>query len=370
MAGMKKRIHGPSLYYATDKNVFDALNQHKVDTATVLKLFERRNIVVGKKTPREDLAKYFARLTHDYYDHKDIAARLGVAPRQERITSMDVSGAGEIDDLQLAVEQLKQELEASGDVVQVTREGCSLTMHIQYSTIDYKRNEFSQVQVRDGTVVFVKSPDGFIVRNTQNDYMNDVRETLLGKIENASAVQLTKIVVSLFDVPSPKLRSKFFHELVSNIPGYVRRDVTDVYIYKAKPKHDDEEESVDSAHDLDTHVERVFLRGNGVTRSELLNELLDEEDYFITKIGWTATEAMGVGNVYDIEALFADPKDCTGFSFILSGVFPVEEGKISSRRRAPYKSEIDVISRVIESKARELVASLREQYLKTGSEDE
>lgn len=360
---MKKRVHGPSFYYATDKNVFDALNQHKVDTLTVMKLFQRRNIIVGKKTPREDLAKYFARLTHDYYDHKDIAARLGIAPRRERITSMDVTGVGEIEDLQIAVEQLKQELEAAGDVVQVSREGDSLTMHVQYSTVDYKRSEFAQVQVRDGTVEFVKSPEGYIVRNTQNDYLNDVRETLLGKIEKAASAPLTKVAVSLFDVPSPQLRSKFFHELVSNLPGYGRRDVTDVYIYKAKPESDDDDESDDSAsNDPDTHVERVFLRGHGVTRSELLNELLDEEEYYITKIGWTATEAMGAGNVYDIEAVFADPKDCTGFSFILSGVFPVEEGKVSARRRSPHKDEIDAISRVIESKSRALVAKLREEF--------
>lgn len=360
---MNKRLHGPSFYYATDKNIFDALNQHKVDTPTVMKLFQRRNIIVGKKTLREDLATYFARLTHDYYDHKDIAARLGVAPRRERITSMDITGVGEIEDLQVAVEQLKQELEAAGDVVQVSREGDSLTMHVQYSTVDYKRSEFAQVQIRDGTVEFVKSSEGYIVRNTQNDYLNDVRETLLGKIEKAADAPLTKVAVSLFDVSSPKLRSKFFHELVSSLPGYVRRDVTDVYVYKAKPEPDDNDESEDSAsNDPDTHVERIFLRGNGVTRSELLNELLDEEDYYITKIGWTATETLGGGNVYDIEAVFANPKECTDFSFILSGVFPVEEGKVSTRRRAPHKGEIDAISRVIESKSRELVAKLREEF--------
>ena len=364
---MKKPVHGPSFYYATDKNVFDALNQHKVDTQTVMKLFQRRNIIVGKKTPRESLAKYFARLTHDYYDHKDIAARLGIAPRRERITSMDVMGAGQIEELQVAVEQLKQELEAAGDVVQVSREGDNLTMHVQYSTVDYKRNEFAQVQVRDGTVEFVKSPEGHIVRNTQNDYLNDVRDTLLGKIENAMGAPLTKVSVSLFDVPSPKLRSKFFHELVISLPGYERRDVTDVYVYKAKPESDYDDESEDPASsDPDTHVERVFLRGYGVTRSELLNGLLDDEDYYITKIGWTATETIGVGNVYDIEAVFANPSDCTDFSFILSGVFPVEEGKVSTRRRAPYKGEIDAISRVIESKSRELVVKLREEFAGSG----
>lgn len=358
---MKKRNQGPSLYYATDKNIFDALNQHRVDTLTVMKLFLRRNIIVGKRTPREDLARYFAKLTHDYYDHKDIAARLGIAPRRERITSMDVAGVAGIEELQIAVDQLKQELESAGDVVQVSREGDNMTMHLQYSTIDYKRAEFTQVQVRDGTVQFIKTPEGYVVRNTQNEYLNDVREMLLAKIEKSGEAPLTRAAVSLFDVPSPKLRSKFFHELVSNLPGYMRRDVTDVYVFKAKPEVEDEEDN-GAASDPDTHVERVFLRGNGVTRSELLNSLLDEEDYYITKIGWTAAEAMGAGNTYDIEAVFADPKDCTGFSFILSGVFPFEDGKVSTRRRAPSKLEIDAISRVIESKSRELAAKLREEF--------
>jgi hypothetical protein len=360
---MSNRVHGPSFYYATDKNVFDALNEHKVKTQTVMQLFQRRNIIVGKKTPREDLAKYFARLTHDYYDHKDIAAHLGIVPRRERITSMDVVGIGDIDGIRAAVEQLKQELESAGDVVHVSRNGDNLTMHVQYSAVDYKRNEFSQVQVRDGTIEFVGSPDGYIVRNTQNDYLNDVRETILGKIEKVAAAPLTKVAVSLFDIPSPQLRSKFFHELVNSLTGYTLRDVTDVYVYKAKPVVDDDDDELDdsASSDPDTHVERVLLRGNGITRSELLNDLLDDDAYYITKIGWIAVETMGAGNVYDIEAVFADTKDCTGFSFILKGVFPAEGGQVSARRRAPESVEIDAISRVIESKSRELVGQV--QYL-------
>ncbi len=361
MAGMKKRIHGPSLYYASDKNVFDALNQHKVDTPTVVKLFQRRNIVVSKKTSRDELAKYFSTLTHDYYDHKEIAAKLGVAVRRERTTSMDVSGVGDTDELHGVVEQLKKEMEASGDTVQVTREGDNISIRVQYSEVDYKRSEFSQVQVRDGTIEFVKSAAGYVVRNTQNDYLKGVRETLLAKVEKTTSASLTKVVVSLFDIPSAKLRSKFFHELASSLQSFVRRDVTDVYVFKAKPEAEDDEGNGDDG--PETYVEKVFLRGSGVSRSEILNELLDEEDYYIVKMGWTATEVLGEGNVYDIEAGFSDPKDCTGFSFILSGVFPLEEGKVSTRRRPPHKHEIDAFSRVIESKARDLVAELRSEFL-------
>ena len=170
---------------------------------------------------------------------------------------------------------------------------------------------------------------------------------------------------------TPKLRSKFFHELVSKLPGFSRDDVSDVYVYKAKPEPDDDDESDDSTYsDPDTHVERVSLRGYGVTRSELLNELLDKDDYYIIKISWTAREIMGAaGNIYDIEAIFTNPKDCIGFSFILSGVYPVEDGKISTRRRAPNKREIDTISRVIESKSRELVTTLREEFAKSSTGD-
>lgn len=366
MAGMKKRTHGPSLYYASDKNVFDALNQHKVDTPTVVKLFQRRNIVVSKKTPRDDLAKYFSTLTHDYYDHKEIAGRLGVAVRRERTTSMDVAGVGDTDELHGVVEQLKKEMEANGDTVQVKRDGDNITIRVQYSEVDYKRSEFSQVQVRDGSIEFVKSDTGYVVRNTQNDYLNGVRETLLAKVEKATSEPLTKLVVALFDIPSAKLRSKFFHELATSLPSFVRRDVTDVYVFKAKPEADnDGEEGSDSNDGSETHVEKVFLRGSGVSRSEILNGLLDEEDYYIVKMGWTATEILGEGNVYDIEAAFTDFKDCTGFSFILSGVFPLEEGRISTKRRSPYKHETDALSRVIESKARDLVAELRTEFLAT-----
>lgn len=366
---MKKRLHGPSLYYASDKNVFDALNQHKVDTQTIMDMFERRNIVVSKKTPRENLAAYFARQIHDYQDHNDIAARLGIVSRRERITSMDVIGKVDRDQLQVAVEELKDELEKSGEVVQVTRDGSKVSITVQYSTVDYKVSEFAQRQERDGTVELIKTKDGYTVRNTHNEYVNDVTETLISKLEKASDTKLNKVTISLFDVPSARLRSKFFHELAFKLPGYQQSDVTAVYVYKAKPEtliNDDGDDEGDTA-DGETHVERVHLRGQGITRSEILNGLLSEDDYYITKIGWGAREIAGAGNDYDIEAAFTNPKECTGFSFILSGVYPFEDGKLASRRRPPLKHEIDEISRVVENKARELVAQLSDEFKKAGT---
>lgn len=364
---MKKHVHGPSLYYASDKNIFDALNQHKVDTPTIIGLFERRNIVISPKTPREDLAMYFARQIHDYHDHKDIAARLGISPRRERITSMDVAGKAEREHLQIAVEQIKRELEDNGEAVQMSREGDRLSLRVEYSTVDYKVSEFAQRQVRDGTIEFIETKQGYTVRNDHNDYLNDIRDTLIKKLEKAAGTELTKKTVTLFDVPLPRLRSKFFHELVFDLPGYQHRDVTAVYVYKGSQGNGDEPSSDDIEKNEDeTHVERVHLRGRGVSRSQLLNEL-SQDDYYITKIAWRTRELMGSGHEYDIEATFTDPKGCTGFSFLLSGVYPLEDGKVLSRRRAPQKTEIDTISRVIESWARDLAAQMHKEYASLGT---
>lgn len=109
-------------------------------------------------------------------------------------------------------------------------------------------------------------------------------------------------------------------------------------------------------------MERVALRGNGVTRSDIFNDLLDEDDYYITKIAWEARETGGSGHAYAIEAMFANPKDCAGFSFILSGVYPCEDGLLSNRRRAPFKHEIEEISGVVEARARVLVKELNDEF--------
>jgi hypothetical protein len=363
---LKKPIHGPSLYYASDKNIFDALTQHKVDNGTIMELLLRRNTLVSKKTPREELAEYFARQIHDFHDHQSIAGRLGVTTRRERITSMDLIGAVSRESMRAAIDKIKKELEDAGEVVQVSGDLNKTTITVQYTKFDYKLSEFAQRQVKDGTIEFINSPEGYVVRNTENEYVNDVRDSLIAKLEKEVTTPLTKATVSLFDVPSPKLRSKFFHELAFNLPGYQQSDVTAIYVYKAKPETNDDEIDDDEPEGLDdeeTHIERVSMRGKGVTRSEILNELLEKDDYYITKISWGAREKMGSGNDYDIEATFSDPKDCTGFSFILTGVYPSVKGTISSRRRPPEKAEIEQISRVIELKSRELVNQLREEFL-------
>lgn len=353
---MKKKTFGPAIYFASDKNIFDALIQHKVDAPTLASLFEKRNVIVSKKTPRDELAEYFSRLTHDYYDHRVISEKLGSPSRRERTTSMDLVGEIDPEEMKFALEEIKKEINHNGDTAHISRKGNDFTVHIQYSVIDYKKTEFSQVQIKDGDIEFIQTTEGYSIRNAQNDFMNTVREEVVAKIDKNIASEIEKITISLYEITAPKLRTQFFIDLINGLDGFSRRDVSDVYVYKPKPEKNESTEL--TSDDDETHIEKVLLKGNGVTRSALLLDLTQSDEYYIVKIGWTTKRTLGNGDTLEIEALFNDPKDCTGFSILLKGIHPYIHGK-SGKRRTPLKSEIDEISRLVETTARSLMSKLK-----------
>lgn len=360
---MSTSRHGPSRYYASDKNVFDALNQHKVDASTISKLFLSRNILVSRRTPRTDLADYFSRLNHDYYDHKEIASRLGIAAKRERITSMIVGGSFSQDDLANSIQSLKHELEGLGNTVHVSKSADSYTLSIEYTTVDYKRSEFTQVQRRDGTIEIAPEGGSYVVRNTKNDYLDDARDNLLSKLSALSGSKIDRSEISLSDVPDNRLRSKFFYEVAFGLPGYSIRDVTAAYVYKSIPEKKIGDD-LDDEGEIDTVVQRVHLGGQGITRSELLNELIDGDQYYVVKMTWRVRQQLSKGDEHEFQAVFTDPDDCTGFSFILSGVYPrdPETGRISAKRRGPTRPEAAAASRIIETRARLAQESIRKEF--------
>lgn len=347
---MKKRKFGPALYFASDKNVFEALMQkQKVDTATLAALFRNRNTIVSKATDRELLAEYFSSLTHDYYDHKIISEKIGTAPRRERSTSVDLKGDLDPGSIKSTLEEMRREILESGDHAVVSRTGENFSILIQYSRPDYKKSEFAQLVTKDAVIEFKKTVEGYHIVSPQNDFANEIRDDLVSSISKKNPTPVEKFVISLFDKPSPKIRTRFFIDLVDGLEGFSKRDVSDVYVYKPKLSEDDRDDL--AGEEDETHIEKVLLRGNGVNRSAILNDLVSSDSYFIIKICWTTKRILGNGDAYKLEASFADPKNGHKFSVLVKSVYPNVEGKFP-RPRALLKHEIEELSKAIEASAK------------------
>lgn len=355
-----KRRFGPSLYFANDKVIFDSLNQHQVGIDLIRELLSERGIFVSAHTPKEELAQYFSRLTADYFDHRSIASKLGRVARRERITYSEIKETIDQSAVVNSLDTLKQSLDDEGGVMHVEVTKDKILALISYEHIDYTKIDLKQVEPRDAIIEFTKGPSGnYVVRSTQNAFIDVVVEKLFANLGQTAGKAIERSRISLEGHADPQVRTKFFESLIKEIDGYTFRTMTEAYCYKPKLAS-----AISEAGDDDTelenqpYVERVALRGQGVNRSFVIDDLY-KNNYYIVKVVWQVKpESSADADIFELEAQFSNPEDCTGFSYQARSVIICEEGKPTSKKRTPKRDEQDQLFRLIEQSAKKAYAAL------------
>lgn len=352
---------GPSLYFANDKVIFDSLNQHSVGVDLIRELLSERGIIVSPHTPKEDLAKYFSRLTADFFDHKSIAEKLGKIAKQERITASELQGKIKDEDVLAALQDVKERLEDGGDIVTISIEKGRIVAQIRYEHIDYTRIDLRQVEPRNAIIEFTRESDGtYLVRSTQNSDIDPIVESVVTALKISADGDLNRARINMESIAAPALRTRFFETLIKDIEGYVFSTVTEAYCFKPKLSEldiDDESEPVDEL-EKSPYVEKVSLRGEGVNRSFVIKDLY-KKGYYIVKVVWRVREAGKLdGDIYELEAQFSRPDSCIDFSYRIKSVIMVDEGKVTTKKRSAKIEERDSLFRLIELAAKRSLTSV------------
>ncbi|MFM0565647.1 hypothetical protein [Paraburkholderia sediminicola] len=348
---------GPSLYFASDKVIFDSISQRAVNVDIVRELLEERGIFVSSKTSKDELAKYFSRLTADYFDHKIIAGKLGRIAKKERFTAFDIDNLIERDQIVDAVKEMKKELDVRGDALNFdTSDPSKIIVEIAYDHIDYTKAELRQVQPRDAVIEFIKDASGkYSVRNTHNNYTDSVVEKICKFIGEASGIPVSRTTVNLQSHPEATKRTAFFEELIKGVTGHDLVTVTEAFCYKPpKGKIQDDDEDDDDERELEDSplVERVGLRGRAVTKSLVIDGLFKTGYYIIKVIFHVKPKSSLDSDVFELEAQFSEPRDCTGFSYQTKRVLIFEEGKVTDKTRHPKAAEEAALAQLIEQAAK------------------
>lgn len=134
--------------------------------------------------------------------------------------------------------------------------------------------------------------------------------------------------------------------------------MTEAFCYKPriKPSVDDEEKEKEL--EDQPNVVRVTLKGTGVTKSFVIDELY-EKGYYIVKVVWRVKPLSSLdADVFELEAQFGEPDSCTEFSYQAKSVLIFEDGKITDKKRAPKSDEQDNLFRLIEAAAKVALANL------------
>ncbi len=350
--------YGPSVYYASDKIIKDALCQKRIPLTEVRRILRRRGIVVSNDTPREELARYFSRMPYDYYDQERISDALGISKQRDRTTFRVLDGAWTLDAIENAAKQLRTQIAELGDRISVSRSNESLIVQLEYSHVDYRRSEFTQVRHEQGRVDVVKRDDKLCLRGTHNFYVNNFVRELLQAAANGDA-SLTSESVTLEAVIDPSRRIEFFKLVTEGVEGLHLEEALSVYVYKNMPDSSvlddqdvEEDQDDDGEHEGETssdgHIERALLRGRRVQNAGEIKQLYDRGFYTVRYV-WSARDSEL--NVFKIDAGFAEPEACKDFSY---AILQVREGIADGptrRKRSATRDESDRIFSALEKAA-------------------
>lgn len=356
------RQFGPSLVFASDKVIFDALNHSQVPIDLIRHLLFDRGILVSHKTEKVDLAADFSRLTADYFNHKSIAIRLGKVSKKERVTYTEIKDQLTLDQIKAGAVTVIQQLKDKGNAVDMNVENGVVQIRVAYDHIDYTESEFRQVQPRDALIEFIPDDQGnYVVRNTHNNFIDTATKSIFGGIESVIGKTLLLKQISLEGIADPKIRTQFFEELIEDIEGYNIDSLTDAYCYRPKGAlggvGNDDQRSADI--EKQPYVVRVTLKGNEVNKTFMANDLY-KAGYYLVKVVWRMKHKKKDFELIEFEAQFGEPNSCTEFSYQARCALICEDGVVTDQKRPIYPEEQDTYFRLIEAAARRTLAKLEE----------
>lgn len=360
---MSRKKVGPSLYFASDKVIFDALNHRAVKTDVLRDLLFERGVIVSPRTLKFDLAHYFSRLTTDYFDQRNIGLKLGRVARNERMTFSEVEEPLDTEHVRAALLTVKASLEQQNCQVDLQQsDNGRLLATVSYEYVDYTEVEFRQVQPRDLVIEFVPDAQGkYVVRSTKNQFADTIVDEVFGELKKTYGKEIPRGAVGLEGVADPSLRTKFFEALMHGISDHSFVTVTEAFCFKPKLAASIEDEAEDGEEqDLEKqpYVERVGLKGSGVNKTFVIDELY-AKGYYIIKVVWRVKPTKSLdSDVFELEAQFSDPASCTGFSYQTRTAYIFEDGKLTDKKRAPKREEEDALFRLIEAAATAAIDTL------------
>lgn len=351
-----------SLYFASDKAIYDALTQRSLTSAELRKVFLSRGIVISNESDKKFLASRFSALFHDYYDYRNLSLLVGGRDSREKTTNVVVTTAVTKDQLTDALTSVKEWLvDDQHEQAEVAIHGDQLKLTVKYQQLDLSQAEFRQVIEKTAEVILEKQGSGWKITGPMNDKFKDITNQLYSQIEIATDQDVATRTISLEAIPDAGIRTNFLRSLIRNLKDMEVVDVVDVSTFNPKDRDDDDldlsddalviEDSIEVEDESDSEeggegdpesvlarpqpetrvhkiirIDKASLKGKGVLESKQLLEL-EGHGFYLWKIRWKAREKLFGSEVVLFEAQFGNQAKYCDFSYIVKGVYNYNNGK-------------------------------------------
>ncbi|MFI8692823.1 hypothetical protein [Stutzerimonas kunmingensis] len=346
-----------SLYFASDKAIYDALTQRSLTSAELRKVFLSRGIVISNESDKKFLANRFSALFHDYYDYRNLSLLVGGRDSREKTTNVVVTTAVTKDQLTDALTSVKEWLvDDQHERAEVAVHGDQLKLTVKYQKLDLSQAEFRQVVEKTAEVILERQGVGWKITGPMNDKFKDITDQLYSQIEILTEQDVGTRTISLEAITDAGIRTNFLRTLIRNLKDMEVVDVVDVSTFNPQDLEDDDLDFSDDALVIEDSIEvesvaergegpkaeqarpqsearshkiiridKASLKGKGVLESKQLLEL-EGHGFYLWKIRWKARETLVGSEIVLFEAQFGDQAKCCDFSYIVKGVYNYNNG--------------------------------------------
>jgi hypothetical protein len=338
-----------TLYYATEKNIYDALHHKRITPAILHDILLRKGIILSEELDRESLIVEVCKLPHSYADLQEIKSKVQTYDVRESQTKVSLNTSSSQEEMKEAIDKMKKKYPTTkSEVFKITtRKDGGISLELHYDDIDLSRTELRQIDKKSVKIDFSISKDKIDVRMPQNQKAKELTTLIEKELSSIKNTSIPKFEISLEAVTNPGLRSQFFNDLMHNIEGYQVEDVNNIEVNRmnALDNDDDEDEKIDAG-----YVKKAVLKGESVNSSSIFSDL-HNKGYYISRVSWASIPTDKVGDRIILEAFFKNSELCTDFAFNVKGINNFSKGKYNATSRIANEIEKKLISKLIEDSA-------------------
>lgn len=358
-------------FFATDKDIFDLLAsaKQKLTEGVLREIARERGIFFSPNDTRDDLADALSLLPFTLNELLNLMDRRETTRRNEKTTTITLDAQIEADDIKAAIKEYQDEVGPTEKVDSHFKGADEVVLNVEYDEMDYSRTRLIQRQRHDATIKFVQQNGKTVVRLPASEKSQRIVENLTSRIESRRKAAVPRETIELDSDFDADERTTFFTRLISELPGYALKGVTNLRIAPSKRSvadaDDDSADIDDDEREVANREMLVIVKSMALTGENLIAsaeyQSLRKRGFYITSITWRADQTSIPYDAPHLHAEFADGEAGTGFKYSVKGIYRFQEGFYTKTARPADDTEREKLYGLLEATARKV---LKEQRIK------
>jgi len=366
------------LYFATDKDFFDALmsSPQQFSEATLRHIGRGRGIFYSEREERPALAESISLLTFGHGDVSAIVAEFERAGRGEKSSSMRVRASLTRDEIKAITDDFIKASAEDGEKTTTYLKGDSgCAIDVKYNELDLSRTTLRQIQRKDAHIEVRMSGDEMVITYPSTAKGASIAQSISKRVNTLRSTVIDTEEIDFSGFNDPRAKTEFFYRLVTTLTGFKMVDVTSVRVESARRdasessseltstgEEDDDETATDESDQMLGVVRAVALQGESLLSSREYQSL-QKRGFYISKIQWSAKRQTSPFQIVEFDASFNDPKVGFGFRYSVRGWQTQKNGVYTKGFNQMPSSDKQELMRLLEERATALFRELRSEAL-------